>query len=64
MAAADSHLTLRASTGVARPLILRITIAGAFPALNRAQANPQHFGTNARLSAVGAIQRHEHPDAS
>jgi hypothetical protein len=34
MAAADCHLTLRASTGVARPLILSITIAGAFPALN------------------------------
>jgi hypothetical protein len=34
MAAADCHVTLRASTGVARPLILRITIAGAFPALN------------------------------
>jgi hypothetical protein len=50
MAAADCHLTLRASTGVARPLILRITIAGAFPALNWVLA--QVWCTLRRVSVI------------
>jgi hypothetical protein len=50
MAAADCHLTLRASTGVARPLIPRITIAGAFPALNGVLA--QVWCTLRRVSVI------------